>query len=252
VKIRILGCYGGVTPDHKTTSFLINDSVLLDAGCASETLGWDELKKIRAILISHAHMDHVRDLLTLAENLFFLGGRRIILAAARPVLDIMLTHLFNNEIYPDFTRIPSPPVIAPLLLRMEKAVVLDGLDVTPVAVNHTVACSAFIVKENGRGFMFTSDSGQTQRCWELARQDEGIECIFADVSFPSIMEDTAAMSGHMTPRMLLACLRSFGIKGKTVYATHMKPFFCREIVEELKSMGEKDIRVLHQGGAVTL
>ena len=60
------------------------------------------------------------------------------------------------------------------------------------------------------------------------------------------------MSGHMTPRMLTACLRSFGIKGKTVYVTHMKPFFCEEIVEELNSMGEKDIRVLDQGDVVTL
>ena len=87
---------------------MINDSVLLDAGCASEALGRDELEKISAILISHAHMDHVRDLLPLAENLFFLGRRRIVLAAVKPVLDIMLTHLLNNEIYPDFTRIPSP------------------------------------------------------------------------------------------------------------------------------------------------
>ncbi len=254
MRIRILGCYGGVTPYHRVTSFLVNDSVLLDAGTVSEALGMDELKEIRAILVSHAHMDHIRDLLTLADNLFFLGCRRVSLAAVAPVLDIIATHLFNNKVYPDFTRIPSPEsaVIAPFPLEMEKAVMLGGLEVTPVAVNHTVACSAFIVKEGGRGFMFTADSGRTQRCWELARQDEGIECILADVSFPSRMEDMAMLSGHMTPRVLQACLRAYALQDRTVYVTHMKPHFCAEIVEEITSMGEKNIRFLDQGGIITL
>jgi ribonuclease BN (tRNA processing enzyme) len=252
VKIRILGCYGGVTQYHRVTSFLINDSVLLDAGTVSEALDKDELKKIRSILISHAHMDHIRDLPTLADNLLSLGCRGISLAAVKPVLDIVLTHLFNNEIYPDFTRIPSPesPVFVPFPLEVEKAVVLDGLEITPVPVTHTVVCTAFVVKEGGKGFMFTADSGHTKRFWEIAQKEEGIEFILADVSFPSRMEDVAVMSGHMTPNMLRTCLGSYGLLDKTVYITHMKPLFCDEIIEELASTGEKNIKFLVQGGAI--
>ncbi len=254
VKLRILGCYGGVTKHHRATSFLLNDSVLLDAGAASEALDKDELKKIRTVLVSHAHMDHIRDLPTLAENLFFLGCRGISLAAVRPVLDIVLTGLFNDKIYPDFTRIPSPesPLIVPCPLEAEKAAVLGGLEITPVPVSHTVACTAFLVKEDGKGFMFTADSGHTKRFWEIAQHEEGIEFILADVSFPSRMEDFAVMSGHMTPTMLRTCLHSYGLSDKTVYITHMKPFFCEEIIEELASMGEKNIKFLEQGSAITL
>ncbi len=253
VKIRILGCYGGVTQYHRATSFLLNDSVLLDAGTVSEALDKDELKKIRTILVSHAHMDHIRDLPTLADNLFFLGCQGISLAAVKPVLDVVLTCLFNGKIYPDFTRIPSPesPVIVPFPLEVEKAAVLDGLEITPVPVSHTVACTAFMVKEDGKGFMFTADSGPTKRFWEIAQKEKGIEFILADVSFPSRMEDVAVMSGHMTPSMLRTYLRSYGLLDKTVYVTHMKPFLCEEIIEELASMGEKNIKFLEQGGAIT-
>ncbi len=249
-----MGCYGGVSPRHKTTSFLINDSVLLDAGTVSEALEQDQIRKIRTILVSHAHMDHIRDLPTLVDNLFLLDCRHILLAAVNPVLETMLAHLFNNKLYPDFTRIPSAddPVIVPLPLQIEETVVLDELEIMPVAVNHTVACSAFIVKQKGEGFMFTADSGQTQRCWELAVQDEGVKFVLADVSFPSRMENEAKMSGHMTPRMLHESLRSYDLKGKAVYVTHMKPFFCEEIVRELNSIGEKNVRFLDQGDAIAL
>ncbi len=253
VKIRILGCYGGVTHYHRVTSFLLDDSVLLDAGTVSEVLGADELKKIRAVLVSHAHWDHIRDLPTLADNLFSLGCRGIALAAVKPVLDVVLAHLFNDKIYPDFTRIPSPesPVIVPFPLEAESTVVLEGMEITPVPVSHTVACTAFLVKKGGKGFMFTADSGHTERFWKIARKETGLEFILADVSFPSRMEDVAVMSGHMTPTMLRARLRSYGLLDRTVYITHMKPFFCEEIIGEVASMGEKNIRFLEQGETIT-
>jgi 3',5'-cyclic-nucleotide phosphodiesterase len=254
MKVRILGCYGGVTQYHRVTSFLLNDSVLLDAGTVSEALDKDELKKIRTILVSHAHMDHIRDLPTLADNLFFLGCRRISLAAVKPVLDIVLTHLFNNKVYPDFTRIPSPesPVIVPFPLEAEKAVVLDGLEITPVPVTHTVVCTAFVVKEGGKGFMFTADSGPTKRFWEVAREEQGIEFIMADVSFPNRMEKIALKSGHMTLAMLQSSLHTYGLQDKTVYVTHMKPLFSEEIIREVASEGERNIKLLEQESAITL
>ncbi len=254
MKIRILGCSGGLAPGHRTTSFLINGSVLIDAGTVSEALEMHELRAIRAILVSHAHMDHIKDLLTLADNLNFLESRGVALAAVGPVLDALLTHLFNDKICPDFTRIPSPdsPIFTPLPLTMEKTVVLDGIEATPVAVNHTAVCSAFVVKENGRGFLFTADSGRTERCWDLAGTDDGIEMIMADVSFPNSMGSQATLSGHMTPAVLKECIHSYGLRHKTIYVTHMKPYFCKEIMAELTNMGEENIRFLEQGSVLTI
>ena len=254
MKIRILGCSGGLAPGHKTTSFLVNGSVLVDAGTVSEALEIHELKKIRAILVSHTHLDHIKDLLTLADNLNFLGSRGVALAAVGPVLDGLLTHFFNGKICPDFTRIPSPDsaIFTPLRLFMEKTVALDGIEATPVAVNHTAVCSAFVVKENGRGFMYTADSGRTERCWDLAGKDDGIEMIMADVSFPNSMDSLATLSGHMTPAVLKECIHSYGLQDKTIYVTHMKPYFCKEIMAELTNMGEKNIRFLEQDSILTI
>jgi hypothetical protein len=108
------------------------------------------------------------------------------------------------------------------------------------------------VKEDEKGFMFTADSGRTERCWELAKKDAGVGVILADVSFPNRMESIAAASGHMTPDLLRDRLRTFALQDRTIYVTHMKPFFCEEIIAELTSMQEKNIRFLEQGSTLTL
>lgn len=161
VKVRILGCYGGITPYHRTTSFLVNDILLLDAGTISQVLGRDEADKITHVFLSHAHLEHVKGLLPFTEDRFLAGQRGIVLGAIQRVLDVVSQHFFNDEVWPDFTRRPSPdaPVVSLLPLRMEERVVFDGVEVRPIGVSHSVACTGFCLKERDKGFMFTGDRG---------------------------------------------------------------------------------------------
>jgi ribonuclease BN (tRNA processing enzyme) len=119
-------------------------------------------------------------------------------------------------------------------------------------MTHTVVCTAFVVKEGGKGFMFTADSGPTKRFWEVAREEQGIEFIMADVSFPNRMEKIALKTGHMTLAMLQSSLHTYGLQDKTVYVTHMKPLFSEEIIREVASEGERNIKLLEQESAITL
>jgi ribonuclease BN (tRNA processing enzyme) len=254
MKIRILGCYGSVTRYHRTTSFLVNDSLLLDAGTVSEALSADELRKITCVLVSHAHMDHIKGLFAFVDDLFLLGSKGITLAAVQPVLDVISANLFNGKVYPDLTRIPSAeaPIVSAFPLRVGKGAVFDGVEVKPVRVAHTVACTGFVVKEGGRGFMFTADSGPTRRFWEVAREEQGLEFIMADVSFPNRMKKLALKTGHMTLAMLQSSLHSYGLQDKTVYITHMKPLFSQEIIREVAAAGERNIRLLEQESTITV
>jgi hypothetical protein len=129
---------------------------------------------------------------------------------------------------------------------------VGGVVVKPVLMTHTVYTVGYVVREGGRGFMFTADTGPTKRFWETAREEKGIEFIIADVSFPNRLENLARISGHMTAAILEESLLSHGLEEMPVYITHMKPLFIKEILEDLKSIKTRNMRVLEQDAQIVL
>jgi ribonuclease BN (tRNA processing enzyme) len=254
MRLEILGCYGNVLGDHRTTAFLINDSILLDAGTVTETLGHTRLGGIKQVVISHTHIDHVKGLFSLVDELALMGGHTIDLTSVNQILDIISQNLFNNLIWPDFTVIPSEDraVINVRTIELEKTAAVGSVTVKPILMTHTVYTVGCVVKEGDHGFMFTSDTGPTQRFWEVAREEQGIDFIIADVSFPSRLEGLAKISGHMTLSMLVERLDRFGLSEAPVYISHIKPIFLQEIQSELSTLRGRNIRQLEQGTVITL
>jgi ribonuclease BN (tRNA processing enzyme) len=255
MRVRVLGCYGNAVGSYRTTAFLVNDILLLDAGTVTEVLGDEEIKQIRHILVSHSHLDHLKGFFPFIDQLVMLGApHELELISAKEVLDIISQNLFNDLVWPDFTIIPSEQeaLIRLEALEMERAQEIGALMVTPIPVNHTVYTIGFVIKEGDKGFMFTGDTGPTERFWEIAATEKGIEFIIADVSFPDRMRKFAQVSGHMTLSMLLEEIDRHGIGGKTVYLNHIKPIFLEEVVEEVRLLGRKNVRVLEQGSTITI
>lgn len=253
--IKILGCSGNLIGRHRTTSFLLNDSLLIDAGTTTEAINRGGLKKIRHILISHTHMDHVKGLFPLVDELVMMGDYKIELVSAARVLDIISSNLLNNLVWPDFTVIPSVSnaVIRLNEISLERPTILDGISVMPVLMTHTVYTVGFVIKEdNGRGFMFTADTGPTERFWEVADGEKDIRVIIADVSFPDRLAEIATLSGHMTPSMLMESIDTHVLGERLFYVSHMKPIFAREIAAEFKRSGRENIRFLRQSDILTL
>src|SRR5690349_10710401 len=108
MELRILGCHGGETPKHKTSSFLVDGKIALDAGAVTSMLTLEEQKRIDTVLVSHAHLDHIRDLATLADNRCQQGGPPLKIAATASTLRVLREHFFNDLIWPDFSKIPTP------------------------------------------------------------------------------------------------------------------------------------------------
>jgi ribonuclease BN (tRNA processing enzyme) len=254
MKIKVLGCYGNVVHDYRATSFLINDRLLLDAGTVTEVLNDDELKGIKDVVVTHTHIDHIKGLFPLADELALLGKYGMNLVSVARVIEIMSKNLFNNLIWPDFTVIPSEnnALINPRIIDIEKVAVVGGFSVKPVLVTHTVYSVGFVVKDGDKGFMFTADTGPTTRFWEIAREEKGIEFIMADVSFPSRLEKLAKISGHMTLSILVEHLDRYGLGNMPVFITHIKPIFLKEIQAELSALQRTNIRQLEQGAVITL
>jgi ribonuclease BN (tRNA processing enzyme) len=254
VKIEILGCYGNTAGKYRATSFLINDSLLLDAGTVTEALEDERLKHIKHVLISHTHIDHLKGLFPLIDELVMMGKYSIELISIGQILGIIADNLFNNLIWPDFTVIPSERSAIMRLreIEVEKSTTIDSLSVQPILMSHTVACVGYVIKENNKGFMFTADTGPTERFWEIAREEKGVEFIIADVSFPSRLGSLAKISGHMTLSLLMDELERFGLLDMPLFITHMKPIFLEEILSEIRALGRSTIKALEQGITISL
>jgi len=256
MRIRVLGCYGGQLLGFHLSSFLLNDSVLLDAGAPTESLTLEEQHRIRHIFISHVHLDHIKDIAFLADNrsLKRLGGdpdnRKMVIHALPENLRFIRDHFLNDIIWPDFTSIPSKedPILELKPFANEETVEVEGVKITPILVNHPVPCTAFLVDEDGTQFLYSSDTGPTDRMWEIANAQSNLQGVIIDCSFPNGQKFLADLSGHMTPNMVGDELRNkFAGLGKVpLYLFHMKPEALNLMTDEIGNESLPMARTLTQ------
>lgn len=254
MKVEVLGCFGNIIGEYRATGFLINDSILLDAGTVTEILDAERLKKIKHVLISHTHIDHVKGLFAFVDELVMLGNYSFELISTADIIKNISENLFNDVIWPDFTAIPSERKAVMKLREIESDIpsYIGNLSIQPVPVSHTVACVGYMIKENLTGFLYTADTGLTEGLWELAKEESGIEFIIADVSFPNRLEKLAIKSGHMTLSLLIHCLDRFDLRNMKVFITHMKPIFLKEILSDLTELGSPRVKALQQGNILNI
>ena len=207
--LEILGCHGGSVPKRRLPSFLINGHVLLEAGSVTSALPLGAQASIEQVLISHAHLDHTVGLAFLVDNIQStqtVAGRNatVTAAAIEPVIDDLRTYCFNNRLWPDFTKLPTPgaPALRLQTLRAREAIEFGSLTVVPVPVQHSVPASGFIIHDGTSGLVFSGDTGPTEEIWKVAREFKGIHAIIVETAFPNRLEDLATVSGHFTPALL--------------------------------------------------
>src|SRR5947207_13437981 len=140
VDFKVLGCHGGESPKHQCPAFLLDGRVCLDAGSITNMLTLKEQQKIDAVVVSHAHIDHVRDLAMLADTRAQQGGPPLTIASTPGTIGVLQRHFFNDRLWPDFSQIPDgrkPTIVFQKLAPGRKTeVTRDGLLPTPV--DHTV------------------------------------------------------------------------------------------------------------------
>ena len=108
MKIRVLGCSGAIARDCRTTSFLVGDDVLIDAGTGVGDLTLEEMEHIDHVFLTHSHLDHIAALPLMLDAI---GARRTApmhVHALPATIAALQAHIFNDVIWPDFTRIPAP------------------------------------------------------------------------------------------------------------------------------------------------
>lgn len=255
MEIKVLGCHGGETPKHRTSSFLLDSTLGIDAGAITSGLTLREQKSLEAVLVSHAHLDHVRDLATLADNRCQMGGVPLRVCGTPGTIRALRKHFFNNVLWPDFSKIPlagtSAMTLEFLPMRPERAYEIAGHRVRAVMVSHTIESAAFIIERGGDALAYSGDTGPTERLWEVLESVQSLRAILMEVSFPNELLWLARASGHHTPSTLDAELNK--LRGPhdprevPVLLYHIKPFYQREVERELAKIKRRQLEVLSLG-----
>lgn len=232
MKIRVLGCSGSMAAGSRTTSFLVDHDLLIDAGTGLGDLTLDELEGIDDILVSHAHLDHVLGIPLLADGVSrrrSASGRGAIRVHALPAtLEAMRRHLFNGVIWPDFTRLPHPerPMIAFHPIAVGQVLSFGERRVEVLSALHTVPAVGFAVHRvaGAPAWVYTGDTGPNPALWARLAT---LPCahLVIETAFGDDEADLAALSRHLCPSRLgdeLKALRGWA-EPPMVHITHIKP-----------------------------
>jgi len=255
MKIKVLGCSGATFPNHHPPGFLLDDRILFDAGSLADVLHERAQMKIKHILITHAHLDHILGIPFLADNV--LNGRTghsVTVFSIPPVIRTLKRNLLNSAIWPDFTVLPHSgrPILSLNALRVQKPIRVDEYRVTPYRVNHSVPAVGYLVEDKKkRRFFYTGDTGPSESTWERIGQQQ-IHGLIIEVSLPNSMGEMALKTGHLTTRLFQNELSKIRKTPEQIYITHPKPQYFNTIRAELRRLRLDNLTLLRDGQTITV
>jgi ribonuclease BN (tRNA processing enzyme) len=253
MRIKVLGAAGSEVPGHNCPAFLIDGKILLDAGTIALSLNIREEHSLGWILLTHAHFDHIKGIPFLLDNLVTRStGNTITVASGKDVLDDLKKNIFNDRIWPDFSRIPTParPVLRYKNIGTTRPFLIDGYRITMEKVHHTVPAYGYIVEKPGnKAIAYTGDTGPTDRFWErMAARD--VKYLITETSFPNRLEKLALTTGHLTPSLLEREISKMSPPPEKIFIMHVKPQFLQEIETEIRALENDSIEFLKDGEVI--
>ena len=250
MELRVIGCHGGETPKHRTSSFVVDERLAIDAGSLTSGMELKAQCALEACLVSHAHLDHIRDLATIADNRTQNRCPPLIIAGTKQTIEILRKHFFNGLLWPDFTKIPnaSHPAIKYLVLKPEVPTKIAGYTVRSILVSHTIECGAFIIESKNGAIGYSGDTGPTDRLWTVLNETPKLRALLMEVSFPNYEHKLAKASGHHTPETLAKDLKKLTRpKELPTLLYHIKPVFQRDVEKECAKLKGVNLTVLNLG-----
>lgn len=255
MNIRVLGCNGSQLPNYNTTCFLVGRNVLVDAGTITSVLSLREQREIDYIFVTHAHLDHVRDIMFLADNICYSPRKKpLILVSTKGIIESIHRHLFNNIIWPDFSRIPDlrNPIVQFRIIRPGRKQKIGSLQVKAIDLHHVVETVGYVIESAGKAVIFLGDTGPTREAWQVAKKTSGLKAVFVETSLPDKLRDIASKTGHLTPLFLANELNKMSETKPDVYLYHMKPNYREIISKEVKAINSHKIHIIEDGQTIRI
>lgn len=225
-------------------SFLINDCVSVDAGAVAFHLTGEKLLRVKDLVLTHVHLDHIASFPFIFSEEFTEIQEPVRIHASERDIHSLKAHIFNNVIWPDFTKIPNQhgQLLAFHPYTTNQPFEVAGLTITPIPVNHTVETFGLVVDDGRVAVAFSSDTARTDGFWEYLNTVDRLKAVFVDVAFNNALESVALASKHLTPHLLVGELEKL-TRPAEIFAVNLKPM-CRTLVaKEVNELNVPDLRV---------
>ena len=250
MRIRVLGCSGGIGAGARTSALLVDNDVLIDAGTGIGDLALPDFDSIRHVFLTHAHLDHIAGLPMLVDRVFDENFETpLTVYAGEETLRAIQAHLFNDVIWPDFARLPSPekPMLRYQVCSPGDTVTIGHRNFYAVEVMHTVPTLGFTVQNSGGVFAVSGDTKTNETLWPVLNACDDLKVLVIEVSFPDEMASLAVDAGHYTPQSLTADLERLNHEPE-IWLTGMKPGEEERIFAQVRRRApDKNIRMLEAG-----
>ena len=255
MRIRTLGCSGGIGAGSRTTALLIDDDILIDAGTGIGDLALEDLDLIRHVFLTHAHLDHVAGLPMLVDRVFDESFNKPLTVHAREeTLRAIQDHLFNDVIWPDFAKLPlaERPMLRYSVCSPGDTVTVNHRDFYAIDVMHTVPSLGYTVQNSGGVFAVSGDTKTNETLWPVLNACDDLSVLVIEVSFPDEMEELATAAGHYCPRTMTHDLKRLR-HSPEIWLTGMKPGEEERILDQvIEAAPYKDIQMLTPGTVITI
>ena len=225
MKLRVLGCSGGIGGRHHgTTSFLVDNDILIDAGTGATELSIDELAAIDHVFLTHAHLDHIALLPMMIDTVADRRSTPVTVYGPEAVLDNLRRHIFNWAIWPDFSAVPSAeqPFMRYRSIELAEPVSLGGRRISSLPSHHTVPAVGYCLDSGAGSLVFSGDTGPCDDFWQAVNATSNLRHLVIECAFPNHEWRLAEMSRHFWPDMLAAELGKL-TRPCRIHISHLKP-----------------------------
>ncbi|MGC2165756.1 MAG: 3',5'-cyclic-nucleotide phosphodiesterase [Gallionella sp.] len=236
MRLRVLGCSGGIGGNLHTTSFLLDRDVLIDAGTGVSELSLSEMSAIDHIFITHSHLDHIACIPMLVDSVWMMRAQPITIYAIRETIEILRKHIFNWSIWPDFAEVPSgqQPSMRYREIALGESVNLNGRSITALPANHVVPAVGFQLDSGDASLVYSGDTTVNDELWQIVNNIANLRYLLIEAAFSNSERQLAELSKHLCPSMLAEELTKFKKLDVDVFITHLKPGELEQTMHELE------------------
>ncbi|MDD2720359.1 MAG: 3',5'-cyclic-nucleotide phosphodiesterase [Gallionella sp.] len=224
MRLSVLGCSGGIGGSSHTTTLLVDQDILIDAGTGLNELSLSELCEIDHVFLTHSHLDHICCLPFLVDSVGWMRDRPLTVYASGATIETLRNHIFNWSIWPDFSEIPNvkQPIMRFREIGLGEVVELQGRRIRALPATHTVPAVGYHLDSGQGSLVFSGDTHVNDDLWELVNQIENLRYLIIETAFSEKERALADLSLHLCPSLLAGELAKFRGDAE-VYITHLKP-----------------------------
>ncbi len=249
MRLRALGCSGGIGGDLRTTSLLIDDDILIDGGTGLGELTAEEMRRIRHVFLTHTHLDHIACLPLMIDSLFPHAAKPLVIHAQEQSIEVLKKHIFNWAVWPDFACLPTPeaPVMRYESHRPGEVVQIGGRTLEMIQVNHIVPTVGYRISGDGGVIAYSGDTTSNDTFWDALNAGDRLDMLLVEVAFVERFRELSLRSRHYCPSLLADDLAKLHHRPQ-IWLTHNKPGEEELILAECRErITDRELRRLRGG-----